>query len=178
MKFSAVLALFGLLVFSAIGVPLAQAAATDDVADALVSAGKKTDITPDSLPGDFARLTRFVRHEGNGMILFSDGGSTDGYVRHAQAHFDTARVPRTGNDKIPLFSVAIELVDQPDFSFEGLASALEQRLGTPSLSSNQSGATFRTWILKNPDGRNFTVARAQASDNGDPITIVQVMQNR
>ena len=178
MKFSAALALFGLLAFSAVGIPLAQAAPTDDVADALVLAGKKADITPDSLPNDFARLTRFVRHEGNGMVLFSDGGSTDGYVRHAQAHFDTSHAPRAGGDKIPLFSVAFELVDQADFSFEGLSSALEQRLGTPTLSSNQTGATFRTWLLKNPDGRNFTVARAQASDNGDPITIVQVMQNR
>jgi hypothetical protein len=178
MKLCSVLTLFGLLAVSIIGVPLAQAAATDDIADALVSSGKKAEITPESLPNDFARLTRFVRHDGNGMVLFSDGGSTDGYVRHAQAHFDTARVPRAGNDKIPLFSVAFELVDQPDFSFEGLSSALEQRLGTPSLSSNQAGATFRTWLLKDPDGRNFTIARAQASDNGDPITVVQVMQNR
>jgi hypothetical protein len=178
MRLSAVLALCGLLVFSAIGVPSAHASATDDIADVLVTAGKKADITPESLPGDFARLTRFVRHEGNGMVLFSDGGSTDGYVRHAQAHFDISRTPRAGADKIPLFSVAFELVDQPDFSFEGLASALEQRLGTPSVSSNQTGATFRTWLLKNPDGRNFTIARTQASDNGDPITIVQIMQNR
>jgi hypothetical protein len=178
MKLSAVLALCGLLAFSGLGIPLAQAAATDDVADALVLAGKKADLTPDSLPNDFARLTRFVRHEGNGMVLFSDGGSTDGYVRHAQARFDTSRAPRAGADKIPQFSVAFELVDQPDFSFEGLSSALEQRLGTPSVSSNQTGSTFRTWLLKDPDGRSFTVARAQASDNGDPITVVQVMQNR
>jgi hypothetical protein len=176
MRFSAVILIFcGLF---ALGVSAAHASPTDDVADALVLAGKKPDITPDSLPNEFARLTRFVRHEGNGMVLFSDGGSTDGYVRHAQARFDTSRAPRAGTDKIPVFSVAFELVDQSDFSFEGLASALEQRLGTPSVSSNQTGGTFRTWLLKNPDGRSFTVARAQASDNGDPITVVQVMQNR
>jgi len=178
MKLSAVLTLCGLLAFSGLGISSAHAAPADDVADALVSAGKKADITPDSLPSDFARLTRFVRHEGNGMVLFSDGGSTDGYVRHAQAHFDISHAPRAGADKIPLFSVAFELVDQADFSFEGLSSALEQRLGTPTVSSNQTGATFRTWLLKDPAGRNFTIARSQASDNGDPITIVQVMQNR
>jgi hypothetical protein len=180
MKLSAVLApviliFCGLLVFSNV---TAHAAETDDVADALVTAGKKANLSPDSLPSDFARLARFVRHEGNGMVLFSDGGATDGYVRHAQARFDTSRAPIAGTDKLPQFSVAFEMVDQPDFTFEGLVAALEQRLGTPTARSDQTGSTFRTWLLKDPDGRSFTVARAQASDNGDPITIVQIMQSR
>jgi hypothetical protein len=79
---------------------------------------------------------------------------------------------------MPLFSVAFELASQPDFTFEGLSSALEQRLGTPTTSSNQAGATFRTWLLKQPDGRSFTIARAQGSDNGDPVTIVHLIQKR
>jgi hypothetical protein len=79
---------------------------------------------------------------------------------------------------MPLFSVALELASQPDFTFEGLSSALEQRLGTPTTSSNQPGATFRTWLLKQPDGRSFTIARAQGSDNGDPVTIVHLIQKR
>jgi hypothetical protein len=153
---------------------LASAAPTDDIADALVQGGTKT-ITADSLPSDFARLTKFVRHDGNGMVLFSDGGMTDGYVRHAQARFDISSGPRAGA-KMPLFSVAFELVNQENFTFEGLAAALAQRLGTPSASSNQTGAVFRTWLLKEPEGRSFTVATSQASDNGDPITIVQLIQ--
>jgi hypothetical protein len=156
----------------------AAAAPTDEIADALAQGAEKPTITPDSLPADFARLARFVRHDAAGMVLFTDGGSTDGYVRHAQAHFDTAQAPGKEQSGIPLFSVALELVDQPDFSFEGLAAALEQRLGTPSSRSDQTGATFRTWELKQPAGRTVTVARAQASDNGDPITIVQIMQKR
>ncbi len=154
----------------------AFAAPTDDIADALVQAGTKP-ITADSLPSDFARLTKFVRHDANGMVLFTDGGSTDGYVRHAQAHYDIAALPH-GGAAMPLFSVAFELVNQQDFTFEGLASALEQRLGTPSVSSNQAGAVFRTWLLKQPDGRSFTLAQAQASDNGDPVTVVQLIQKR
>ena len=155
---------------------VAAAAPTDDIADVLAEAGRQP-ITPDTLPTDFARLTKFVRHDGNGMVLFTDGGPTDGYVRHAEARFDISKAPVNG-PSTPLFSVAFELVDQPDFTFEGLASALEQRLGTPSASSNQAGATFRTWLLKAPEGRSYTVARAAASDNGDPITIVQLLQKR
>jgi hypothetical protein len=155
----------------------AAAAPTDDVADALVASGRKADITADSLPGDFARLTRFNRHEANGMVIFSDGGPTDGYVRHAQAQYDTSAIPR-GGPSAPLFSVAFELANQPDFTFEGLSSALEQRLGTPTTSSNQVGATFRTWLLKQPDGRSVTIAQAQGSDNGDPVTIVHLIQKR
>lgn len=153
---------------------LASATPTEDIADTLVQSGTKT-ITADSLPADFARLTKFVRHEGNGMVLFSDGGSTDGYVRHAQARFDTTSGPLAG-PKMPLFSVAFELVNQENFTFEGLAAAMALRLGTPSASSNQTGATFRTWLLKQPEGRSITVATAQASDNGDQITIVQLIQ--
>jgi hypothetical protein len=156
---------------------LTAAAPTDDVADALVSAGSKPQITADSLPDDFARLTKFTRHEANGMVIFADGGPTDGYVRHAQAEYDTSAVPR-GGPNAPLFSIAFELANQPDFTFEGLAAALEQRLGTPTTSSNQVGATFRTWLLKNPDGRSVTIAQAQGSDNGDPVTIVHLIQKR
>ena len=81
------------------------------------------------------------------MVLFTDGGPTDGYVRHAQAQFDISAVPHEG-PAMPLFSVAFELADQPSFTFDGLAAAMEQRLGTPNLSSNQAGAIFRTWLLK------------------------------
>ena len=153
------------------------AAPTDDIADALVAAGTKPQITVDSLPADFARLTKFTRHEANGMVIFADGGPTDGFVRHAQARYATSAVPH-GGPNAPLFSVALELASQPDFTFEGLSSALEQRLGTPTTSSNQAGATFRTWLLKHPDGRSFTIAQAQGSDNGDPVTIVHLIQKR
>jgi hypothetical protein len=155
----------------------AESAPTDDIADVLVQAAHKPEITVGSLPDDFLRLTRFVRHDGNGMVLFSDGGATDGYVRHAQAHFDTAPAA-TGPGTAPLFSVALEFVSQPGFTFEGLSSALEQRLGTPSLSSNQTGATFRTWLLKQPGGRSLQVASAHGSDNGDPVTVVYIIQDR
>jgi hypothetical protein len=172
MRILAVLTLSMLLAFGGVS----SAAPTDDIADALVQAGAKP-ITAESLPDDFARLTKFVRHEANGMVLYTDGGSTDGYIRHAQAHFDVGALPH-GGEAMPLFSVAFELVDQPGFTFDGLAAALEQRLGTPSISSNQIGAIFRTWLLKQPEGRSFTLAQAQASDNGDPITIVQLIQKR
>ena len=173
MKFlAAVWSLGAALSFAAAGL----AAPTDDIADALVSAGTKP-ITADSLPTDFARLTRFTRHEANGMVIFADGGPTDGYVRHAQAQYDTSAIPH-GGPSMPLFSVAFELASQSDFTFEGLSSALEQRLGTPTTSSNQIGATFRTWLLKKPDGRSFTIARAQGSDNGDPVTIIHLIQKR
>jgi hypothetical protein len=158
------------------GAALASAP-VDDMADALVTAGSKANITAESLPADFARLTKFTKHEANGMLIFSDGGPTDGYVRHAQAQYDTGSVPR-GGASMPLFSVAFELAIQSDFTFEGLAAALEQRLGTPTTSSNQSGATFRTWLLKQPDGRSFTVAQAQGSDNGDPVIVVHLIQKR
>jgi hypothetical protein len=177
MKLFAALAI-GLFVIG-FGAPPAQAAdATQAIADVLVASAKKPEITPESLPADFARLTRFVRHDGKGMVLFSDGGSTDGYVRHAQAHFDTAPAAVSGANKMPLFIIAFELVDQPDFSFSALSAALETRLGTPGDSSDQGGATFRTWMLKQPNGRMLRIDRGQASDNGDPVTIVQIMQNR
>jgi prepilin-type processing-associated H-X9-DG protein len=156
----------------------ALAAPVDDIADVLIQDAEKPAITQDSLPADFARLTRFVRHDGGGMVLFTDGGSTDGYVRHAMAHFDTRAAQGKGIQGVPLFLVAFELVDQPDFTFDGLSAALEQRLGPPTTRSNQSGATFRTWQLPQLEGRSLTVARAQASDNGDPITVAQIMQNR
>jgi hypothetical protein len=148
----------------------------DDIADAIVEAGTKT-ITADSLPDDFARLTKFVRHDVNGMVLYSDGGSTDGYVRHAQARFNTTKGPAAAGVKAPLFSVAFELVNQENFTFEGFAAAMAQRLGTPSSSSNQGENTFRTWTPKQPEGRTITVAQSKASDNGDPITVVYLTQN-
>ena len=155
---------------------VARAAPTDDIADALVDAGAKP-ISSDSLPADFARLARLIPHDANGMVLYADGGSTDGYVRHAEARFDKSAMPH-GGPSAPLFSVAFEMVDQQDFTFEGLAAALDQRLGTPITHSDQIGATFRTWLLKSPQGRSLTIARAQASDNGDPITVVQLIQQR
>jgi len=161
------------LVLSAGG---ASAAAVDDIANVIVEAGRKP-ITVDSLPSDFARLAHFVRHEANGMVLFTDTAPADGHVRNAQAHFDTATTRGPG-DRIPLFAVAFELVDEPGFTFDGLASALSHKLGTPTASSNRSGAVFRTWLLTQPAGRSLTVARAQATDNGDPITIIQLLQNR
>jgi hypothetical protein len=154
-----------------------RAMPTDDIAEALIVAGSKP-ITPDSLPADFARLTRFVRHDGNGMVLFTDGGATDGYVRHAQAHFDTAPAAHDDAGMHPLFSVAFELVDQPDFSFDGLAASLEQKLGAPDNGSNRLGATFRTWNMKQPAGRTLTIAKGRASDNGDGVIIVQLIQER
>jgi len=170
--FAAIWSLLAVMAFAG----LAGAAPTDDIADALV-AGAHQPITADSLPTDFARLAKFVRHEANGMVLFTDGGPTDGYVRHAQAQFDIATIPH-GGPTMPLFSVAFELVDQPGFTFDGLAAAMEQRLGTPSVSSNQAGAIFRTWLLKEPAGRSVTIAQAQASDNGDRITVVDMIQKR
>ncbi len=158
--------------------PHVRAAPADGIADALVEAVRKPAITADTLPADLGRLTRFVRHDGNGVVLFTNGDATDGYVRHAYASFDTLGSARKNGDKIPLFSVAIEFVEQPDFTFENLASTLEQRLGTPSISSNQSGATFRTWLLKGLPGRSLQIARTQGSDNGDPVTIVYIIQNR
>ena len=153
------------------------AAPADDVATVLVDVGRKP-LTADSLPGDFARLTHFQRHEANGMVLFTQDAPADGHVRNAQAQFDTLGATRPAADKMPLFSIAFEMVDQPDFSFDGFAAAMERKLGTPTASSNQSGAVFRTWLLKEPQGRSFTVARAQGSDNGDMITIVQLVQSR
>jgi hypothetical protein len=177
MKLFAVLAI-GLLVIG-LGAPAALAAnAPQEIADVLVASASKPEITPESLPNDFVRLTRFVRHDGKGMVLFSDGGSTDGYVRHAQAHFDTAPAAVSGANKMPLFMIALEFVDQPDFSFSALSAALEARLGTPTDSSNVGGATFRTWMLKQLNGRMLRIDRGQASDNGDPVTIVRIVQNR
>jgi hypothetical protein len=155
----------------------AGATPADNVADALVEAARKP-ITADSLETDFSRLTRFVRHNGNGLILYTDGGPADGYVRHAQARYDLTPTIRKGIDMIPQFDVAIELVDQPDFTYEAVASALERRLGTPMASSNQAGALFRTWVLKKPEGRTITLAYAPASDNAEATTIFQLIQNR
>jgi hypothetical protein len=155
----------------------AMAAPADDIADALVAAGSKAEITANSLPSDFARLSRFVRHDAGGMAIFSDGGPTDGYVRHAQARFDLSAMPH-GDPSGLLFTVAFELASQPDFTFEGLSSALEGRLGTPTSSANQIGNSFRSWRLKQVDGRTLTIAKAQASDNGDPVTIVSLTQKR
>jgi hypothetical protein len=165
--------------------PFAVAAPADDIADVLVQDVRKPTITPDTLSADFARLTRFVRHDASGMVLFTDGGSTDGYVRHAMANFYSPAPAKASKDaktadatNMPLFLVAFEFSDQPDFSFDGLAAALAQRLGAPSSRSDQSGATFRTWSFQQPAGRSLTLARAQASDNGDPIAVVRIMQNR
>jgi hypothetical protein len=155
----------------------AAAAPTDDIADALVAAARKP-ITADSLPADFARLTKFVRHDANGLILYTDGGPTDGYVRHAQAHFDPTPTIRKGVDMTPQFDVVIDLADQPGFTYEGLAAALEQRLGTPTAHSNQPGAIFRAWLLKDPAGRSVTLAHAQGSDGPDMTSIFQLIQNR
>jgi hypothetical protein len=170
---SLALAFILLLALSGTGI----AAPTDDVADALVAAGRKP-LTADSLPGDFARLSHFKRHDANGMVVFTQDAPADGHVRNAQAQFDTLGASRPATEKMPLFSIAFELVDQPDFSFDGLAAAMERRLGTPTASSNHIGAVFRTWLLKEPQGRSFTLARAQGSDNGDMITIVQLVQSR
>lgn len=155
----------------------APAAPTDDIADALVDAAKKP-ITADSLPAAFARLTRFIRHEANGLILYTDGGPADGYVRHAQAHFDPSPTIRKGVDMTPQFDVVIDLADQPGFTYQDMAAALEQRLGTPTTSSDQPGAVFRAWLLKEPAGRSVTLARAQGSDSPDMTTIFQLIQNR
>lgn len=154
-----------------------QAAPADDIADALVTAANKQQVTADSLPNDFARLSRFVRHDAGGMAIFSDGGPTDGFVRHAQARFDLSAMPRGGAGGL-LFSVAFELASQPDFTFEGLSAALEARLGTPTSSSNQIGNSYRNWQLKQIEGRSLTIAKSQASDNGDPVTVVSLLQKR
>jgi hypothetical protein len=177
MKFFAALTIC--LGLAGLWTPVALAgSAPDTIADAVVAAANKPEITPESLPGDFARLARFVRHDSNGMVLFSDGGSTDGYVRHAQAHFDTTTPSVMTGTKTPLFMIAFELVDQEDFTFSGFSAALAARLGTPSDSSDQAGATFRMWMLKQPNGRMVRVDRGHASDNGDSVTVVQIMQNR
>ena len=157
--------------------PAALAAPTDDIADALIDAAKKP-ITADSLPADFARLTRFIRHEANGLILYTDGGPTDGYVRHAQAHFDPTPTIRKGVDMTPQFDVVIDLADQDGFTYKDMAAALERRLGTPTTSSDQPGAIFRAWLLKEPVGRSITLAHAQGSDGPDMTTIFQLIQNR
>ena len=167
-----------LLAITPLGAPLAAEPPADEIANALIDAGSKP-ITADSLPADFARLVHFERHEGNGMVLFTDSMPADGHVRNAQAHFSVPNKSAGVIDSgLPLFAVAFELVDEPDFTFEGLASAIARRLGTPTASSNRNGATFRTWLMKAPLGRSFTIAKAQATDNGDPITIVQLVQNK
>ena len=153
----------------------AQAAPVDGIADALVAAANKPEITAESLPNDFARMSRFVRRDAGGMAIFSDGGPTDGYVRHAQAR---VALSAQGDTTGLIFMVAFELAIEPDFSFEGLSSALEGRLGTPSSSSNQAGNAFRSWRLKQIDGRTLTIAKSQASDNGDPVTVVSLTQKK
>jgi len=171
MRFLAVLSLAVALSLTG----MARAAPVDGIADALVAAANKAEITANSLPDDFARLSRFVRRDTGGMAIFSDGGPTDGYVRHAQAR--VALAPQ-GDTTGLVFMVAFELTSQPDFTFEGLSSALEGRLGTPSSSSNQAGNAFRSWQLKQVNGRTLTVAKSQASDNGDPVTIVSLTQKK
>ncbi len=157
--------------------PAAPGAPVDDIADALTQASANP-ITADSLPANFARLAHFVRHEANNAILYTDGGPSDGYVRYAQAHFNLTPLAAKDASQFPLFDVEFELTDQPDFTFEGLAAALERRLGTPSTSSDQPEAVFRTWLLKQPAGRTITLARANGSDNGDPAIVFQLIQNR
>ncbi len=164
-----------LIVLLFLAAPSALAGPTEDIADTLAVTAAKP-ITPDSLPADFARLTKFVRHDGHGMVLFTDGGATDGYVRHAQAHFDTG--PAAASPQDPLFVVAFEFVDQEDFSFDALSSALEQRLGTPTMVANQAGGAFRAWKLKQPAGRSLSIAKGHGSDNGDAVTVVQLLQDR
>jgi len=153
----------------------AMAAPVDGIADALVTAANKAEITAESLPNDFARMSRFVRRDAGGMAIFSDGGPTDGYVRHAQAR--VALSPQ-GDTTGLVFMVAFELTIQSDFTFEGLSSALEGRLGTPTSSSNQAGNSFRSWQMKQVNGRTLTIAKSQASDNGDPVTIVSLTQKK
>jgi len=152
-----------------------MAAPVDGIADALVNAANKPEITAESLPNDFARMSRFVRRDAGGMAIFSDGGPTDGYVRHAQAR--VALSPQ-GDTTGLVFMVAFELAIEADFSFEGLSSALEGRLGTPTSSSNQAGNAFRSWQLKQVNGRTLTIAKAQASDNGDPVIVVSLTQKK
>ncbi len=168
-RFIPVIVAFAMLARAAVAGP------TDDIADVLAVAAAKP-ITVETLPADFARLTKFVRHEGYGMVLFTDGGMTDGYVRHAQAHFDTG--PAAANPNDPLFVVAFEFADQEDFTFDDLSSALEQRLGPPAMSVNQGGSAFRTWKLKQPAGRSVSIAHGHGSDNGDSVTVVQLVQDR
>jgi len=172
-----VVTIFVMAVLSgAVGMARAGAPA-DDIADAVIQAGIKP-ISPESLADDFAPLTKFIRHDASGMVLFSDGGGTNGYVRHAQAHFDTAPAATDPAGKHPAFSIAFELADQPEFSFADLAGALEQRLGKPDRRTDVIGAVSRAWALKQQPGRTLTIARAEASDNGDPVTIVQLVQER
>ncbi|HEX4506573.1 MAG TPA: hypothetical protein VH722_12645 [Alphaproteobacteria bacterium] len=152
-----------------------MAAPVDGIADALVNAANKPEITATSLPDDFARMSRFVRRDTGGMAIFSDGGPTDGYVRHAQAR---VALSSQGDTTGLVFMVAFELAVQPDFTFEGLSAALEGRLGTPTSSANQIGNVFRTWRLKQVDGRTLTIAKSQASDNGDPVTVVSLTQKK
>jgi len=99
-------------------------------------------------------------------------------IRYEHTFNEAMRLRMTERNELVALSVAFELANQSDFTFEGLAAALEQRLGTPTTSSNQIGATFRTWLLKQPDGRSFTIAQAQGSDNGDAVTIVHLIQKR
>ena len=170
---------FASLAFSAalfLSMTAFAASAPDDLADLVIESARKP-ITVDSLADDFAHLAKFVRHDSPNQVVFSDGGLADGHVRHAQARFDLT--PTSGaTANMPLFVVALELVEQPDFTFDGFAAALERRLGTPDQSSAVEGATFRNWRLKQLQGRSLTIARAQASDNSDRITIVQLVQNR
>lgn len=168
--------LVALVFFLAVAGP-GLAAPVDEVAAVLADAGHKP-MTVDSFPTTFARLAHFKRSDANGMVLFTQEAPADGHIRNAQAQFDTMGTARPTIEKMPIFSVAFELVDQPDFSFNGLAAAMEHQLGTPTASSNQPGATFRTWLLKDPQGRSITLARAPGSDNGEMAIIYQLLQNR
>lgn len=170
-------ALLAALVFLLAAAGTGLAAPVDQVAAVLADATKKA-LTPDSFPTDFARLSHFKRSDANGMVLFTQEAPADGHVRNAQAQFDTMGASRPAAEAMPLFSIAFELVDQPDFDFAGFAAAMEHQLGTPAGSSNQSGATFRKWSLAEPRGRSITIARAPGSDNGEMAVIVQIVQSR
>jgi len=152
------------------------AAATDDIADVLVTAAKKAEITPDSLPADFARLTRFVRHDSNGMVLFSDGGSTDGYVRHAK------RSSRSPPARSPIRQDAAlhdchRAGGPAGLTFEAMSSALSQRWAHRPTAPTRPARPSAPGRCPNPRARPQN-RPGQASDNGDPVIVAQVMQNR
>jgi hypothetical protein len=155
----------------------ARATSADDFAATLADRSAAA-LTADTLTTSFAPLARFARRDVAGKAIFSDDGIADGHVRHAQASFDLRPPAPNATGKSPLFFIALQLTDEPDFTFEGLASGLEHRLGAPDESSGREGAVFRTWHLKAVPGRTLTVAQSQASDNGDPITVVQIVQDR
>lgn len=168
---------FALILAFLLAAAPARASDADDIARIVSDLAQKS-ITPDTLTAGFAPLVQFVRRDTKDMLLFTDGKLVDGHVRHAQAQFDGKVGSRTTGDRTPVFSIALELGDEPDFTFDGLAAGFSRRLGTPGATSNRAGATYRVWYLKQPKGRTLTVARGQASDNGEPVTIIQLLQER